>query len=100
MKIKRIAYADKVRQMCIDNNYYTRGDVDAYTKMLDFVYHHLDANNEVQMIEVAQNIFNHSDINQKMLEYGCSEREVLSSIIYNLYNDCTRTFVEWEEGEK
>ena len=96
MKVTRKCFADKVRQMCINHNYYTQGDCLAYDRLLQFVDKDLDANNEVQMTEVAQNIYNHSNINKMMEEYNCTEEDILVGILFNLYNDCTMTFVTWE----
>ena len=80
----------KVREMCIRNQYYTSGTNEEYDKM--FQKCQLD----YSILEIAKDIFEHTDINLHMYQVGCSERELLESICFNLINDCTYTLVDIE----
>ena len=51
-------YSDRVRQACIRNELYTRGDNEAYSAMLDYVDSH-DPTTRA-MYEVAKDILAHS----------------------------------------
>ena len=51
-------YADRVRQACIRNDLYTRGDNAAYSKMLDFVDNNEPTSRTLYL--VAKDIFEHS----------------------------------------
>lgn len=77
--------ADRVRGMCIDNDYYTRGNNTAYAAMLDFV-----ANNEptdTAVYIVARDIVQHSDLSA----YGQSCTENIESVMFALANDAIIT---------
>ena len=75
--------SDKVRQVCIEHNYYTRGDVRAYERLLETVP---SEPTDAEFVRMAQNIYGHSDIDRICGEYGCDEQEVMESILFNLYN--------------
>lgn len=51
-------YADRVRQACIRNDLYTRGDNEAYNKMLDLVDRTEPTTKAMYL--VAKDIFEHS----------------------------------------
>lgn len=77
----------KVRVMCIRNNYYTFGTNEDYDKM----FCKCENNN---ILEIASDILEHSDKERLMHQSGCSEREVLENICFQLINDCCYTCVE------
>ena len=67
MKIEKIVFTnwDNLRQFCVNNNAYTCGCNEEYTKMLDKFADFNSANTEKQQIkvlqEIANDIYNHSD---------------------------------------
>ena len=75
--------SDRVRQVCIDNDYYTKGDVRAYERLLETVP---SEPTDIEFVRMAQNIYGHSDIDRLCGVYGCDEQEVMESILFNLYN--------------
>lgn len=85
MTVKRYISAGKVRNICIENGYYTRGDNEAYSKMLDSI-NVKDEFNDEKLKSVAVDIYNHSDIENMMLLYGIDELEVMEHIVYTLVN--------------
>lgn len=93
---KRIITAQAVRSLCIKQNYYTHGTTEEFGDMLDFV-DGVELDDESLILEIASDIFNHSDIDAWMYEYGCDKTELLESICYNLINDCTYTTVKIEK---
>ena len=51
---------DKVRRMCIDNDFYICGDNEDYSKMLTYVTNHEEPD-EDDLLTVASDILRHSD---------------------------------------
>ena len=91
----RTIHADKVRALCIRQDYYTCGTVREYRDMLDFVDN--ENADEFVILTAAEDILKHSDTKALMSEYGFDdEKELLESICYNLINDCTHTSVKIE----
>lgn len=84
MRVTRSIDLDKVRQVCIDYNYYTCGNAEDYQEML-FKYPKKDMS-DTDYFLMAEDIFRHSDVERRCEEYGCTEEEFLQSIISNLIN--------------
>ena len=84
----RIIDTDKVRVMCINNDYYTCG---TYAE-----YHNLfcKCENNSNVLEIAEDILQHSNKERLMNQTGCSEKEVLENICFGLINHCSFTCVE------
>lgn len=89
MNLKRTISMDKVRSICIANEYYTCGDTQDYSRMLNTVSDGEFTDSVLK--QVAMDIYNHSDIEKFMGLYGCSEIDVLESIVFNLVNGATTT---------
>lgn len=83
IKITRGIDREKVRQICIDYQYYTRGGSEAYSRMLGMAHKDMT---DLEYFIMAEDIFNHSAVDVSCKEYGCSEDEFLASIISNLIN--------------
>ena len=83
----------RVRSMCINNDYYTRGTCKEYDNMFKMC-----ANCSV--LTIAKDILEHSDKEKLKYTYGCSETEVLENICFGLINDCSYTCVEIKETFK
>ena len=96
MKIttKRYLDTDKIRDLCIDNNYYTCGDCEEYSAMFGLA-RRADANKPEDIYQIALNIFMHSTLSKYPGEY--TEYELIAGIMYGLYNDCTYTLLEIED---
>lgn len=60
MKFKHTIYSEGVRQFCIENNLYTRGDCEDYAKMLEMVSEADDCTPQL-IIAIAKDIAEHSD---------------------------------------
>jgi hypothetical protein len=91
MSLKRVISMDKVRSICIANEYYTCGDTRDYSRMLNMVS---DGEFTDSVLEtVAMDIYNHSDVERFTGIYGCSEIDFLESIVFNLVNGATTTVV-------
>ena len=71
-----------IRSMCIKNDWYTAGDIKAYSKMLDFV----EANEptKLNIWKVAQDILENSDDKDLYLE----------AIMFVIANEVVKTFFE------
>lgn len=81
---KRMLSADDVRRMCINRDFYTRGDTRAYENLLNEVSKNSDDVSDAFLIWAAEDIFDHSDIERMCREYGCSEEECLKEILFDL----------------
>jgi len=95
MTVKKWISRDKVREMCIRYNYYTRGDCRAYDVMLATAKN-LDPEDYVGLLTVANDIYNHSSI-QDDAEY--SRKDMIEGLVYGLLTECVEMYVEVEEGE-
>ena len=95
MKIttKRYLDTDKIRETCIDYNFYTRGDCEAYERMFDLA-READADKPEDMYRVAKDIYDHSNLR---LDEEYTENQLVAGIMFNLYNECTYTLVEIED---
>lgn len=93
MFIREIRHIDtsKVRAMCISHDYYTQGTIEEYNKMFQ------KCELGYGILAIASDILDHSNKDRFMKMYGCTEREVLESICYNLVNDCTWTEISLED---
>ncbi len=81
-KTRKSINRDDLRNLCIRQEYYTRGDCKAYEELLDFV---TDRNiTDTDIIAIADNIYDHSDIDRIMSEYGCGSDDVFDSIYFNV----------------
>lgn len=60
----KVLTADDVRQVCINHNYYTRGDNDAYQNMFD----NCGYVNVESLEYIAKDIKDHSDTEDSVLE--------------------------------
>ena len=68
-----------VRSVCIENNWYTRGDNKAYLEMLDFVDHNEPT--KANIYKVAMDIMEHSNTNDLYIE----------AIMFCIANDAVMT---------
>ena len=88
-EIKRID-SDRLRNMCIDNNWYTTGNANDYSKMFEMCKKDNITTN--QLYKIAKDIYEHTDLNRAKCcadEYSHSEN-ILNMMIY--INDCTYVF--------
>lgn len=76
---------DEVMGMCIDHNFYTCGDVQAYTKMLEYVNHSEPTPENIY--DVAVDILDHTDPN---------EDQTITNIMCIIENSVVRTVYEIE----
>ena len=72
--------ARDVRNVCIRERYYTRGNNEAYSNMLNFVNENEPTKENI--LKVAADIMDHSDLTRYMTDY--SHNEILANIMYNL----------------
>lgn len=74
--------SSEIRNMCIENDWYTAGDVRAYSEMLEFV--ELNEPTKLNIYKVAQDILEHSDDPELYVE----------AIMFVISNDVVKTFYE------
>ena len=71
-----------IRNMCIKNNWYTAGDIKAYSKMLDFVEE--SEPTKLNIYKTAKDIMEHSSDPDLYVE----------AIMFTIANDVVKTFFE------
>lgn len=84
----RFWHPAKVREICIEQNWYTRGTNSEYSAMLGMVR---DGDPTPEMIwKVADDIFHHSD-QSYWYDGGCSEDEAVESIMFEIERSAVNT---------
>lgn len=58
--------SDAVREMCMKHGFFTKGTVEEYHKMLNYVDNHSENPEDTQIYAVADNILAHTDENLEM----------------------------------
>lgn len=95
VNVTRKLFWDDVRQVCIQNQYYTRGTNEEYMDLFNII-RSFSTVDDTQLFIVAQDIYNHSDVERIMNEGGVDECGVMESILFNL-TEVTHTFYEVAE---
>ena len=88
MKIvtKRIIGAEDLRQTCIKNKWYTRGDNQAYEKLLGMCQEpHTELTDEL-LTDIVLDIEAHSDLDDFMEKYNLSRDEFLEHVAFIVVN--------------
>lgn len=80
--------SDRVREECIRNNWYTKGDNQSYEKMLDKI-----ANDTFDIDDVAKNIYEHSSTTKTSNEIF----EIIEAIVNMAYDIFDKDDIEKEE---
>lgn len=91
--------ADTVRNVCIVNEWYTRGTVSEYNEMLDWVREYccnpenvmFELNVDLRLEYIANNILNHSDVDKLQELSDCDYFELRMHVINTLLNRCYLT---------
>lgn len=83
MKIERLWDSSKVWNYCVKFNRYTRGTNEEYTEMLEYVNKNRENPSDFDIMWVAINIVNHSN----MEAYGQTKAENLKAVAFDLLND-------------
>ena len=98
MKIKETKKidSDKLRNMCIKNNWYTAGSTEDYSKMFEMCKK--DNISTSQLYKIAKDIYEHTNVDRA--EQGCSREysdteNILNMMIY--VNDCTYVYYKISE---
>lgn len=94
--IKFALTSDKFCNLCIENDWYTRGTCAEYIKMIDYVDSHckemcdIDVQDKIEY--VAANVLYHSNIESMCKMSCCTVKEVQESIEFALLNSCMLSF--------
>lgn len=89
MKIvtKRTIWADDLRQTCMKYKWYTRGDNQAYAKLLGMCRDpHTELTDEL-LTDIVLDIEEHSDFEEFMRVYNLNREELLEWIADQIAND-------------
>lgn len=90
MKIKEtmVIFPEKVRTVCIENEWYTRGSNEAYGNMLESCYNRKRVTTNF-LYEIACDIFIHS-----VMDTDYSINDNIANIMFVLKNNCVKTCFE------
>lgn len=94
MKEVRKINVDKVRSMCIRNDYYTEGTNRAYMAMFEMCKTVNPTTDDFE--KIATDIMEHSDTCDWSERTGLPELAMIECIMFELINDCTITTI-WQD---
>ena len=77
----------KVRNLCIEQGYYTRGNNEQYDHLLFNLCDTKEATFR-DVKEIALNIFEHSNKDKLASKYDCSWNDVVNTIYEFILNEC------------
>lgn len=89
-------FSDKVRSLCIKDNYYTMGNNEQYENLLFNLCDESKSITLKQIEKIADDILQHSDWEKKAKSYGCDYDFLKICLMENLINECCYTFVYTE----
>lgn len=88
---RRTLHAYDLRNLCIRKNWYTNGTNEEYWKLFQLLtkdFHSAEMTTE-KLVEIATNIYNHSD------EDDCTDGYLsIPDILYDLARTCSTVFIE------
>ena len=94
MKEVRKIEIDKVRSLCIRNNYYTEGTCEQYAAMFELCRTVNPTTDDFE--EIATDIMEHSNTGDWSERLGLPELAMIECIMFELINDCTITTI-WQD---
>lgn len=80
LKVVKWIEWDTVRNICIRNNWYTRGTTEEYMKLHDYIMEHRNYTEE-SILYIATDIYNHSNFSEFE---GASDIEFIEGITFDL----------------
>jgi hypothetical protein len=96
MKEYRILLASELRNVCIENDYYTSGTNADYEKLLSYVQKKSEKHKTITIKDIERittDIYQHSNTEKIMNKYGYDEKQTIANIAYNVAGACL-TFIE------
>lgn len=88
---KTFINSDKVRNFCIENQYYTKGDSIAYKHLLFDLCKYRNITDD-DLKEIAIDIVSHSNFNFESESFENEENVFISDMMTKLFNECCYTF--------
>jgi hypothetical protein len=85
---KRI-FRDELRTLCVKEDWYTCGDIDAYDNLFNMLHRDMD---DAEIVGICVDIYDHSDVERFSKEYGVSYEDIFDNIVYEVY-ELVHTFV-------
>lgn len=97
-KKEEFILTDKVRSLCITNNFYTRGDCEAYEKMFGMCRKY--TGNVDDLAHIAWDIVDHSD-SEELDDYGFDTvYEIVAWVMSEIAKNCIYTSYRAEEVDE
>ena len=99
LKVKEIKKLEvtALRSLCIKKAWYTNGTIEEYNNLfskLDNVeyYEDLECVTPELLVDIATDIFNHSNLESELASYGVSDQEYILNMLYEINKVCTTYF--------
>jgi hypothetical protein len=86
---KRI-FRDELRRLCINKDWYTCGDIEAYDNLFNMLHEDMD---DAEIVGICIDIYDHSDVERISNEDGVSYEDVFDNIVFEVY-ELVHTFVK------
>lgn len=90
----RRIYSYKVRELCKQDELYTNGTDEEYSHLLNTLCDEDVDQTMDSLEEITEDILKHSAVKRLMMRFGCDEEELFGSILWEVINECCKTFVE------
>lgn len=90
LTLRQQIFRDELRTLCINKEWYTKGDIKEYDAMFDKL--HEDMTDD-EVLDICKDIYDHSDVEQTANTYGVSYDEIFDNIVYEVFG-IVHTFVK------
>ena len=82
-------FRDELRRLCIDKDWYTCGDIEAYDNLFNMLHEDMD---DTEIIGICIDIYDHTDVEGISKEYGVPCEDIFDNIVFEVY-ELVHTFV-------
>lgn len=83
-------FRDELRNLCINKDWYTCGDIKAYDNLFNMLHEDMD---DTEIIGICIDIYDHTDVERFSEEYGVSYEDTFDNIVYEVF-EIAHTFVK------
>lgn len=89
VKLRKQIFRDELRSLCVRKDWFTCGSIADYDAMFNKLNNDMSDN---EIVNVAIDIYNYSDVEKTAEEYGVAYEEVFDNIVYEVF-EIVHTFV-------
>lgn len=89
VKLRKQIFRDELRSLCVRKDWFTCGSIADYDAMFNKLNNDMS---DDEIVNVAIDIYNYSDVEKTAEEYGVAYEEVFDNIVYEVF-EIVHTFV-------